>query len=224
LNFEAEFDRAVDALFSHRPQGGGRCSENTQPHRDQCSIESIYAGALQIINERGVAALTYRALAGDLKMSTRTLRKRVGKRDRLMRRTVEHHVGTHTVDVHQRGSWQTAIQKWCSDLYVQLVACPHITELMVDSDSRLLDQQIRNLAEYTVQQGIPFDVARQCCTSLARMTMNDAIARCRRRATAVERVEPSIEDQPFDTVRWVVAGVRAELAQAADDHTTRVPS
>jgi AcrR family transcriptional regulator len=223
LNREAEFDRAVDAPFFHRSQTG-QCDENTQAHRERCSVETIYAQALQIINARGVSALTYRALAGDLKMSTRTLRKRIGKRDRLIRRTVEHHVGTLTVDVDQRGSWQNAIQKWCRDLHVQLIACPRITELMVDSDSRLLDQQIGNLAEYTVQQGIPFDIARHCCTSLARMTMNDAIARCRRSATAVERVQPSVEDQPFDTVRWVVAGIRAELTQGTDDHTIRVPS
>lgn len=50
---------------------------------------------------------------------------------------------------------------------------------MIDSDCHLLDQQVLNLAEAVAREEIPVDTASHYCRELARITSNDAIARCR---------------------------------------------
>lgn len=207
LNFEAEFDRVVGAFLPNRVHSVRReCSVD----RDRSVTEFIYVQALEIIDAHGVSALTFRKLADDLKMSTRTLRKRVGSRDGLIRAAVEQYAGGLSVEVGLMGLWEHTVQRWCSDLYAQLMARPRITGLMIDADARLIDQQVRAIAEYALHDGIPFGVAYQCCKSLARLTINDAVARSR---GGVPDGEPSgrseIEEPPLDTVRWVVAGVLA---------------
>lgn len=218
LNFEAEFDRVVGAFLPNRAHAS---HHERMGDREKSGVEAIYRRALEIIDADGVSALTFRKLADDLKMSTRTIRKRVGHRDGLIRAAIEQFASALTVEVSLTGPWERAVQRWCSDLYEQLMARPRITELLLDADGQLIDQQIRTIAEYAVHEDIPFDVAYQCCGSLARMTINDAVARSR---GAVRDREPSARSEAvgphFDTVRWVVAGVRAELAVGSPDGKT----
>jgi AcrR family transcriptional regulator len=218
LNFEAEFDCVVSAFLPNRVYG----------NRHECTVdgetsgtEPIYRRVLEIIDAHGVAGLTFRKLADDLKMSTRTIRKRVGHRDRLIRAAVEQYASALTVDSALAGGWELAVQGWCSDLHGQLMGRPRITELMVDTDGELIDQQVRRIADYAVHEGIPFDVAYQCCKSLVRLTINDAVARSRGGAAGGEPSAHTGADAPLaDTVRWVVAGVRVESAVGGPDGKT----
>jgi len=209
LNFEAEFDRVVGAFLPDRVQASHHCTVD----REISSAQAIYQHALEIIDAHGESGLTFRKLADDLKMSTRTIRKHVGNRERLIRAAVEQYAGTLAVELRLTGPWQHAVQRWCSDLYGQLMARPRISELMFDTHGQLIDGQVRTLAEYAVHEGIPLEVAYRCCKSLTRMTINDAVARSRGGLTDEEpSSRAEIEGPPLDTVRWVVAGVLAEFA------------
>lgn len=221
LNFEAEFDRVVGAFLPNRVHPAS--SESSVDGAKACA-ESIYLRALEIIDAQGVSTLTFRKLAEDLKMSTRTIRKRVGSRERLIRAAIEHYAGTITVSADLTGLWEQAVQEWCQNLYGQLMERPRITELMIDADGRLIDRQVSGIVGYAVRAGIPFDIAHQCCSSLARLTVNEAIARSRGGAVGGELSAQSTgEGQLFDTVRWVVAGVRAESAVDSSAGTRREP-
>lgn len=215
LNFEAEFDRVVSAFLPNRGHGS---RHDCTPVGETSGAEPIYRRALEIIDAHGVSVLTFRKLADDLKMSTRTIRKRVGYRDKLIRAAVEQYAGALMVDSGLAGPWEVAVQSWCSDLHGQLMDHPRITELMVDTDGELIDRQVRRIADYAVGESIPFDVAYQCCKSLARLTINDAVARSRGGATGGEPSTHAGADAPLsDTIRWVVAGVRVESAVRGRD-------
>jgi len=97
IDIEAEFDRFVAATIPmalqegdghgrRTPRDGGR--RGPQP---SISAEAIYEHALVLLDAEGARALTLRRLAADLKISTRTHCKRIGKRDNLIRNVVELH-------------------------------------------------------------------------------------------------------------------------------------
>lgn len=74
LNFEAEFDRVADAFLAGC-RGNARAVPTVDlaaSDRQRNATDRIYARALEIIDVSGVGALNFRALAHDLKMSTRT--------------------------------------------------------------------------------------------------------------------------------------------------------
>ena len=208
LNFEAEFDRVVGAFLPNRVHDNDGANS---VDGDRSGTEFIYRRALEIIDTHGISALTFRKLAADLTMSTRTLRKRVGSRDNLIRAAIGQYAGSITVAIRRTGPWEEAAQLWCADLYRQLMARRRITELMTDSDSLRLDRQIGRIAEYAVRQGVPRELAVQCCRSLARVTINDAVLRSRSgESDAASAGRFEAEAAYSDAVRWVIAGVRTE--------------
>ena len=96
-----------------------------------------------------------------------------------------------------------------------LSAHPHLTALMGDTDAAALDEFVAHLLTVTVQEGMPRQVATDCCRALTLVTVNDAIrnARTSNRAANNQVNHPSNDEfaQEFeDTLRLILAGVRAE--------------
>jgi AcrR family transcriptional regulator len=97
---DAEVDRIAAAMVS-MPTARGKSSSGSNTRGPQSgsgrlsavahstSAEAILGRAREIIDAEGVQALNVRRVAGDLKISTRTLYKRIGNRDRLIRVVVE---------------------------------------------------------------------------------------------------------------------------------------
>ena len=135
------------------------CQENPA-ERARKSTESICACALVISDARGVSALTDRKLASDLKMSTRTLRRQVGSRDKLFRAVVEHHIGALTVDEAESECWEDAVQRRCRNLYELLISHARIAALMVDSDIGPYSRSLRRGVQYSQQIRSPRTMSR----------------------------------------------------------------
>jgi hypothetical protein len=91
---------------------------------------------------------------------------------------------------------------------------------MGDTDAAALDEFVAHLLTVTVQEGMPRQVATDCCRALTLVTVNDAIrnARTSNRAANNQVNHPSNDEfaQEFeDTLRLILAGVRAESSNRA---------
>jgi AcrR family transcriptional regulator len=185
VDIEAEFDRFAAAMTSlatrqadgsgHRAPGDGK-RRGPQP---SISAETIYERALVLLDVEGARAVTVRRLAADLKISTRTLYKRIGNRDNLIRNVVELHFAKLNLSFHECESWESTALNWCLGLHGTLCAHPHITDLMTDDDVLILGDDVKALTKATVQEGISRDTAAECCLALANVTINDAIREVR---------------------------------------------
>jgi AcrR family transcriptional regulator len=226
VDIEAEFDRfaaAMTSLATRQADGGGHRAPGDGKRRGpqpSISAETIYEHALVLLDDEGARAVTVRRLAADLKISTRTLYKRIGNRDNLIRNVVELHFAKLNLSFHECGSWESTALNWCLGLHGTLCAHPHITDLMTDDDVLILGDDVKALTKATVQEGISRDTAAECCLALANVTINDAIreVRARRNSNGALRADvraPGSSRSFRESVRLILAGVRAE---ASDRH------
>jgi AcrR family transcriptional regulator len=181
-------------------------------------VEAIYARALELLDIEGSAGLTTRRLATDLKISTRTLYQQVGSRDRLIRALVARHFSQLRVDFHELAEWEDTALHWCLSLREALYAHPYLTELMTVEDRGAIMDYVSELVEVTLRQGIPQDLAVECCRALVNLTINHAIVEVRgshqpelsRESTS----ESALIERNFPmSVRWILSGVRMEAQQ-----------
>lgn len=214
VDIEAEFDRFAAAM-TH-----GRCARTDATRRGprpSISSETIYEHTLALLDAEGAEAVTVRRLAADLKISTRTLYKRIGNRDNLIRNVVELHLATLDLNFRDCGSWESTASNWCLGLHGTLCAHPHLTDLMTDDDVLILGDYVQALAKATVQDGISRNTAARWCLALANVTVNDAIreVRATRRSNGAPQVDRrvAVPSQSFrESVRLILAGVRAEAS------------
>jgi AcrR family transcriptional regulator len=206
-DIEADFDRFVVAMMPMARAGKRR---GPQP---SISAETIYEYALALLDAEGPRAVTVRRLAADLKISTRTLYKRISNRDNLIRNVVKLHFSKFNPDFREGGSWESTAWNWCVGLHTELCAHPHLTDLMTDQDVLVLGDYVDALVNTTVAQGISRSIAAGCCR--VNVTIIDALRQVH--ATRNSESSPSAGTSPLtsarevhDTVRWILAAVRAE--------------
>jgi AcrR family transcriptional regulator len=187
-------------------------------------VELIYERALALLDDEGSSALTTRRLAADLKISTRTLYQQVGSRDELIRALVSRHFSELTLEFHDYEDWESTALHWCTALHAALHAHPFLTELMTIDDRNAVMAYVDELVNATLREGIPEELAIECCRALVNLTINHAIVEVRgthepklSRGSAgeAERIEKNF---PL-SIRWILAGVRQEAESA-----TRRPS
>jgi AcrR family transcriptional regulator len=213
-------------LATRQADGRGRraLSDERRPGpQPSISAETIYEHTLVLLDAEGAPAVTVRRLAADLKISTRTLYKRISNRDNLIRNVVELHFAKLSLDFRECGSWESTASNWCLGLHGTLCAHPHLTDLMTDDDVLILRDYVQALAKAAVQEGISRDTASECCLALANVTVNDAIreVRARRHSKGAPQADGRAlgPSQSFrESVRLILAGVRAE---ASDRHRVR---
>jgi AcrR family transcriptional regulator len=194
------------------------------------SVEAIYQHALELLDAEGADALTTRRIAADLRISTRTLYQQVGSREQLIRALVARHFSQLRLDFHEYEDWETTALKWCLALHDALRAHPFLTELMTIDDRNAVMDYIAELTKATLREGIPRDLALECSRALINLTINHTVMEVRAlrepnlsRDTLAEsrRIEKNF---PM-TVRWILAGVRAEAqsSRESDSGVTRLP-
>jgi AcrR family transcriptional regulator len=226
VDIESEFDRfAADMmqLAARQADGPGRRAPSDGKRRGpqpSISAETIYEHTLVLLDAEGARAVTVRRLAADLKISTRTLYKRIGNRDNLIRNVVELHFAKLNLNFRECGSWESTASNWCLGLHGTLCAHPHLTDLMTDDDVLILGDYVHALAKATVQEGVSRDTAAECCLALANVTINDAIRQVRaaRHPNGGPQADvraPGSSRSFSESVRLILAGVRAE---ASDRH------
>jgi AcrR family transcriptional regulator len=180
-------------------------------------VEDIYAHALDLLDAEGAEALTTRRLAAELKISTRTLYQQVGSRDELIRALVARHFSQLRLDFHEYDDWETTALRWCLALHDALRAHPFLTELMTVDDRKAVMGYLDELIKATLREGIPRKLALECCRALVNLTINHSVVEVRglrepklsRDSLAESR---RIEKNFPMSVRWILAGVRAEAA------------
>jgi AcrR family transcriptional regulator len=189
-------------------------------------VEVIHERALALLDAEGSEALTTRRLAAELKISTRTLYQQVGSREQLIRTLVARHFSRLRLDFHEYADWETTALKWCLALHEALRAHPFLTELMTIDDRQAVMDYIAELTKATLKEGIPRQLALECSRALVNLTINHTVMEVRAmreprlsRDTLAEsrRIEKNF---PM-SVRWILAGVRAE-SQAMSAAVTRL--
>jgi AcrR family transcriptional regulator len=183
-------------------------------------VEEIYDRALALLDSEGAGALNARRLAADLKISTRTLYQQVGTREKLIRQLVAQHFSRLKLDFREYDTWESTASHWCLALREALRAHPFLTELMTIDDREAVTDYVDDLLKATVRAGIPRGLAVECCRALVTVTINHAIFEVRalrepehspRSAVETARIA---ENFPM-TIRWILAGVRAEAASGS---------
>ncbi|NDZ95922.1 TetR family transcriptional regulator [Streptomyces sp. SID6673] len=192
-------------------------------------VDEILDRALALLDEEGAEALSARRLAGDLKISTRTLYQQVGNREALIRALVARHFENLRLEFQDMGAWESTALNWCLTLRDTLRAHPYLTELMSFADRRVIVEYVGDLVKAARRVGIPAETAAQCCRALVNVTVNHTIVEVR----ALHEPSPSSDhlaeaeymanNLPI-TIRWILAGVDNELrhdAAAADTRRSR---
>jgi AcrR family transcriptional regulator len=78
-----------------------------------------------LLDAEGARAVTVRRVAANLKISTRTLYKRIGNRDNPIRNVVELYFAKLNLDFGECNSWESTASNSCLGLYETL--CAHAT-------------------------------------------------------------------------------------------------
>jgi AcrR family transcriptional regulator len=190
-------------------------------------VETIYEHALELLDAEGSEALTTRRLAADLKISTRTLYQQVGSREQLIRALVDRHFSQLRLDFHECEDWETTALKWCLALREALCAHPFLTELMTIDDRKAVMDYLDPLIRATLNEGIPRELALECCRALVNLTINHSVMEVRairepklsRDSLAESR---RIEKNFPMSVCWILAGVRADAESSKGTAITRL--
>src|SRR5215470_3498598 len=182
-------------------------------------VETIYEHALELLDAEGANALTTRRIAADLKISTRTLYQQVGSREQLIRALVARHFSQLRLDFHEYEDWETTALQWCLALRAALLAHPFLTELMTVDDRDAVMDYLDELIKVTLREGIPRPLAIECCRALVNLTINHAVMEVRGLREPKLSRDSLTESRRIQknfpmSVRWILAGVRADAASA----------
>ncbi len=183
--------------------------------------DDILAHALEMLDAEGVAGLKVRRLSADLKISPRTLYQQVGNREALIRTLVARHFARLRLDFKEYETWESTALHWCLALHDALRAHPFLTERMTIDDRSAISDYVDALLESALREGIPRSLATECCRGLAHMTINHSIVEVRSLREPEHSVETVAEATKIEKnfprlIEWVIAGVRAELAESSE--------
>lgn len=197
----------------------GDCRRSTGQRRTpgpppSIRADTIFEHALKVLDQEGPAAVTVRRIAADLKISTRTLYKRIGNHDNMIRHAVALHYSRLDLEVRELGCWESTAMSWCLNLHRELSAHPHLTELMTAQEGETLQGYVDEFLKVTLREGISRKRAIECARSLVNLTINDAIVNARGSSQpecgSDERAEKSaISGDLRGTIRLILAGVRS---------------
>jgi AcrR family transcriptional regulator len=178
-------------------------------------VAAIHQRAFELLTVEGVEALTTRRLAADLHISTKTLYAQVGSRDHLIRALVADYFAELKLEFHEGPEWESTALQWCLTLDTALREHPYLTELMRVDDRAAVMKFVGELTKASVKAGIPRALATECSRALVNVTINHAVAEVRAvRDPDASRTSAEhsrrIEKNFRQTIRWILAGVRAD--------------
>lgn len=179
------------------------------------TAEAIYARAQELLDAEGLAGLNARRLAAELKCSTKTLYAQVGSQDQLIRELVARHFAALRVEFEEAGTWQDSALRWCAAVRAQLLAHPHLSELMTFDDRAAVAGYVNRLLRILLESGVEDRLARDCCAVLVHTTISLTNAEILASSLAAKVGLPAVSPDIFDAaIRWIIAGVDAENASA----------
>ncbi|GAA3702855.1 TetR/AcrR family transcriptional regulator [Gordonia hankookensis] len=189
-------------------------------------VDDILDRALALLDDEGVDALSARRLAGDLRISTRTLYQQVGNREALIRALVARHFANLRLEFRDTGEWESTAVSWCLTLRETLRAHPYLTELMSFDDRRVITDFVGDLVKVARNAGIPASLAAECCRALVNVTVNHTIVEVRALHDPALSAENAAEAESMArnlplTIRWILSGVHNDVGPSK--HTVKQP-
>lgn len=201
------------------------------------ATETIYAEALQLLDEQGSEALSARNLAAALGCSTRTLYQQVGKREDLIRKLLDYYFSSFTLDFQPEGSWQQCTKAWSLAMRQALLAHPNLSKLMTIENRDAISAYVNQLLKVLLRSGFSEEAALRNCRVLTHVVLGLIFTELETPSIAVRRKKRSrseiafedlviansasrqqantFQDTPevFDhAVQCVIRGIEAELA------------
>lgn len=143
------------------------------------AAQSIYERALEVVDSGGIDALTARRLAKDIRISTRTLYKRIGGHDDLVKIAAALHMARLSPQASVSCSWKAMTTEWCTSLYGQMMEHPNATALLAQHDHAHLDSWLHRLIDEVPSRGVAQDRAQYLCGLAARIAFNAAVVASR---------------------------------------------
>ncbi|MCP9271169.1 hypothetical protein [Mycolicibacterium arenosum] len=140
--------------------------------------------------------------------------KRIGSRANLVAELIEMHTGRIQFEFHPCGTWEDMIWDWCQQLHRSLASRPHLTLMAQGRVPAVMRSSVQALIAAVVRDGVPVEVAGECCWSLADLTINDAVELARE-MTGGESVTTNgsvqLSKRTSDAIKWVLRGVGAAI-------------
>lgn len=212
IGLEAAFDRFAASLRSDAIARGdsGKARQRTGPP-PSITVEQISRHVVNVLDAEGPDAVTVRRIAEDLRISTRTLYKRIQSREKMVRYALATHYATLdlTFDAHQ--DWKRFVTQWCVALHRELVRHPHLTDLTAGREIVCRQRYFDELVAAARRGTVPDPVS--CCERLVDLTMGDAFMRVRTickaddGGTARYSLSERVSDDLESLVEIVVAGM-----------------
>ncbi len=168
--------------------------------------DAIYARALTLLDEEGVAGISARRLAAELRCSTKTLYQQVGNQDQLIRALVARHFGELRLEFVEADTWQESAMRWCRAVRTALLAHPHLSGLMTYDDREPIAAYVDTLLRVLIADGVAPPLARNFCRMLVHTTISLTGAEI-----AAAGHPPEVFAEIFEnTVRWLVLGAAVD--------------
>jgi AcrR family transcriptional regulator len=138
IDVEAEFDQFVAELIPMAARDGNGRKRSAGQRRTpgpppSISADTIFAHALKVLDQEGPAAVTVRRVAADLGISTRTLYKRIGNHDNMIRHAVALHHSRLNLKFRELDSRESTAMSWCMNLHREM--SPHPQPTRVDDSA-----------------------------------------------------------------------------------------
>ena len=212
------------SAVAFRPRRGAagprRRATETRGPQPRITADHICRRALELVERDGLEALTLRNLAAELRVSTRTLYKRIHNRAALIRVMTDTHLARLDPQCPPSGTWEEMIWSWCGQLHHALVAHPHLTSMTQDRILAAIGSQVNTLIDGVVGRGVPSAAAAECCWSVADLTIHDAATVARSVIAgdpACGRLPSTPSKTSADAIKWILRGVGTQTGSAAID-------
>jgi AcrR family transcriptional regulator len=179
------------------------------------TAELIYQRAQALLDAKGLPGINARRLAAELKCSTKTLYAQVGSQDQLVRALVARHFAVLRVEFEEADTWQDSAVRWCQAVRAELLAHPHLSQLMTFDDREAVVGYVNRLLRILLEAGVADRLARECCEVLVHTTISMTNAEILASSLAARAGLPAVSPDIFDAaIRWIIAGVDAENRSA----------
>ncbi|MET0900568.1 MAG: hypothetical protein ABWY45_21860 [Mycobacterium sp.] len=188
-------------------------SDGNDGKRQAATADAIYARAQALLDAEGLPGLNARRLAAELKCSTKTLYAQVGSQEQLIRELVARHFAALRVEFEEAGTWQDSALRWCAAVRAELLAHPHLSELMTFDDRAAVVGYVNRLLRILLESGVQDRLARECCAVLVHTTISMTNAEIVASSLAAKAGLPAVSPDIFDAaIRWIITGVETENA------------
>lgn len=173
--------------------------------RDPLTAQDVYAEALRILDEQGLAGLNARNLTSRLSCSTKTVYQLVGNKHALVRGAVAAAFAQMDLQFRPGPDWQGSTRGWARTLHAELLARPYLGTLMTLEDRDATVAYVVRLVDVLTEAGFTRRTAIEVAGNVGHWTIASTLLDLRAPGEwdAPERFEATLD--------WLVAGIAQSL-------------